>query len=289
MKSIRNIDRHISKDLKKFRVASPEISKEHISKLGVENLVDGVSFVPRVLGRFTRLNSDGEYVVLKNLPKELRFIRDIDWHWKDWGGHEHSKIVPIYRECYQRKFIEPLEKEIIFKGGRFFSEVLVRSNEKEVKHVLNLFLEIFGDFEIVQENFSNIVKIQRVNFKILPAGEYPFEKLKEHLNKNRRKGSMEQNVLEDRLKFYENNFDVEQVIIGLHGYTGYFGIEIGKNIIFDNNRYANAIYIFELSAKECCRLTKKEVIEGKLHKARIVHGGDWKYYVLNYFNKKNVA
>jgi hypothetical protein len=289
MKNIRNIDRYIGKELKTFRVVSPRIDEEHRNKLGVENLVDGESLVPRALGRVTRLNCDGEYIVFKDLQKEIRFIREIEWHWRDWGGHEHSKIVPIYRDCYPRKFIDPLEKEIIFKNGRFFSEILTRSNEKEVKHVINMFLEIFGDFEVVQEDFSTIAEIKRVNFEILRPGEYPFEMLMEHLNKNKRRGSMSQNVLEDRLAFYRKNFNIQYVMIGVHGYAGYFGFEVGNSIIFDNNRYANAIYIFELLAKDCCRLTKKDVIRGGLYKARITHGSDWKFEVLKYFNKIKAA
>lgn len=286
IKRVRNIRKYIHSSLKKFRIASPKITEEYKKLLEISNIQEGMSFVPKIIGPVTKSNVEGYYILRKDLPKENRFICEHEWRLLDWGKHEHTGTVSIYRDCYPRDFVEPYETEIIVHGDRFISTELNRENENEIRHVMNMFAEIFGGFEVLTEDFKKI-PIIHCNFEILPPGEYPFEKIKEYLLKDKRKGCMSKEILQERLDFYEN-FDVKEYIIGNNGYQGYFGFVIKNKTVFDNNRYANAIYIFDLKSTELCKYTKKEVLENNFCTDRIVHGKNWKQELEKVLLKYNI-
>lgn len=286
IKRVRNIKKYIPGNLKKFRIASPKITEEYKKLLGINNIQEGMSFVPKIIGPITKINVEGYYIIRKDLPKENRFVNYREWRWFDWHKKEYNDIVAIYKDCYQRELIKPYETEIIVYGDRFISTELKRENEKQIKHVLNMFAEIFEGFEILTEDLKEI-PIKRCNFDILPPGEYPFKRIMEYLLKDKRKGCMSEEILQERFDFYKN-FDIKQYIIGNNGYQGYFGLVIKDKTIFDNNRYANAIYIFDLKSTELCKYTKKEVLENKFCTDRIVHGKNWKQEVEKVLLKYNI-
>lgn len=275
MKRIRNVNRYISNTLKTFRIASPEITEDYKSILGLNEIKEGMCFVPKIIGKITRINVEGEFILRKDLPKENRFIRYIEWKRYDWQKNEHTGIAPIYKKCYKRDFIKPYEHELIVHNNRFISHELQRENEKEIKHVINMFLEIFGEYEVITNDYEKIIT-KRYNFEILPPGEYPFEKIIETLTNEKRKNCMPKEILLERFNFYKK-YDVKQHIIGVHGYKGYFGLVMNDKIIFDNNRYANAIYILNLKDMDFCKCTKKEILDNdNLCIDRIIHGKYWK-------------
>ena len=68
-------------------------------------------------GIASRRNTVGEYKINKELPKINKYINTIEWHWKQYHGRDLEDMydfVDIYRNVYQKDFIEPLEVDFIF-------------------------------------------------------------------------------------------------------------------------------------------------------------------------------
>ncbi len=55
-------------------------------------------------------------------------------------------------------------------------------DESRIVNIFNVFLELFGSFEIVEPDLSKAVQVRRVNWRILPEGEYPFERARDALD-----------------------------------------------------------------------------------------------------------
>ena len=267
-KKINNIHRYIPKDITEFRVKSP---------IGMKNLSlnkgkECIKYVPEVIGPVSKFNAIGKHVLMKDLPKERRIVMQREWSWQDWGHNWHSQIVDISRLCYQRKFIAPPSQEFIIKEGEYFSNTLNKNNEQEALHVINLFLEKFGCCEIINKDFTEFNNVKNLNFIILPAGERPFKYIKSMCGK---KGHASEKVMEDRDTFFRGLKPTEY-LVGMYGLKGYIGYKYGDIVIFDNTAYGNAIYILKACNEDLCALTKKEILDAKIHLARIIHNKEWK-------------
>lgn len=281
---VRSSKGYIPPSVSKFRIKSPDITDGHKAKLGVKSFNDGDSFVPGISGPITRFNAEGRPIILKDQPKEYRLVMQREWSWEDWGGHTHSTIVDIRRMCYPRDYLFPPEKEIIFQDGHFYSEIINSSDTNNALHIINLFLEIFGECEIVNEDYKSFPHVKRLNFEILPPGEYPFDRLKEYL-KTKKRGHASYAIVEDRFKFFEDK-KPDVCLMGVNGLHGYVGYKFGENIVFDNTTYGNAIYVLKSTAEEFCNLTKKDILTRNLHLARIIHDEGWKKAVTPYVSTK---
>ncbi len=142
----------------------------------------------------SRFNVEGKWQVHKDQPKESRYVRTIRWRWKQWAGRyhykEHEDDRDIYRYCYPRKLLPPpaIELTYIVRGERQIIVSPVFRNRPEehegIKHGINLFLELFGSCELTKENLKGFsdLRVQKVNWRLLPPGEYPWKRLHEHLD-----------------------------------------------------------------------------------------------------------
>ena len=60
---------------------------------------DGETVLPPPLGPVSRVNAQGRWVVHRDQPKELRYMRTVLWHWRTWAErdqyeeHEDGKNV----------------------------------------------------------------------------------------------------------------------------------------------------------------------------------------------------
>jgi hypothetical protein len=181
----------------RFRVVVPlsENLTSHLRKIGFTEFLSGARLLPQPCGSVSKYNADGKWVVFKDQPKESRFIRTVIWHWKQWAGkddvQELSDERDIYKDCYARELLPPpcVELTILEQSGTQYisSDALTNSDThyENNRHVINLFLEIFGFCQLTQENFNSFdnIKLRQLNWEILPAGEYPWEKIAVVLNK----------------------------------------------------------------------------------------------------------
>lgn len=295
-----NLERHLQgvPHNGKFRVVTPRavVPPARLAKAGCPPaLAHGDTFLPAIVGRVSRMNAEGAWRVLRDQPKESRYIRTVRWKWKQWVGRgqteDHEGDRDIYRDCYPREFIEPYAAELTaLEGGDDFvlaSEVLTNtpSDHERIKHIINLMLELFGQCEIVSTELKHYrpATERRVNWQMLPPGEYPWDVLHTHIEKML-KGRAESTttIIYDRQANMRSH-GPDEIWTGLGGFSDYvaYVFKSRKIVVLESIRRDNAIYVFGRDWQTVAQLTKAQVLNAKLHKDRIIHATGWKARLAN--------
>mgnify|MGYP001339474925 CR=1 FL=1 len=277
----------------KFRVVTPRstVTDARLAQISCPSSPSqGDTFLPSILGRVSRVNAEGEWRVLRDQPKEPRYIRTVRWKWTQWVGRgeteEHEDDCDIYRDCYPRDFIEPQAAELtILRNGDDFvlaSEVLANTgaSHERAKHVINLLLELFGRCEIVATDLKHYrpATERRVNWQMLPPGEYPWDVLHGHLTKMLKGRAESTTTVIFERQANMKTYEPDEIWTGLGGFSDYvaYVFKARKIVVLESVRRDNAIYVFGRDWQTVAQLTKAQVLSGKLHKERIVHSKGWK-------------
>ncbi|SRR6266568_42833 len=244
----------------------------------------GQSLIPACIGRVTAFNANGQEIVRKDLPMKPQ-PRSFYTTWQDWHHKEHSGIQTRYIDMYPRECVPaPSESlHVVEMNGRMLiatrETTLADENEVGNLHLANFMLECFGEFEAVDVTSGLTVgaKLKRLQWDILPPGEYPWARTKEligaitgTLNKS------DKEVVESRLRAiarYEPDF----LATGRGGFSGYFVHGFSKRGIYvlESIHLDNATYIFKDNWEEFSRLTKNQIINGEIPHRRLVHDKAW--------------
>lgn len=259
-----------------------EIGHSRLRSVGfTAALAVGETILPKSVGPVSRFNAYGKEFVHNNQPKESRsFSRWMtDWH----GGYH---IADYFLDCYPRTFIEApaIEMSIVeIDGEKYVTSEGIQNatgNQELLRNTINLFLELFGQCELLDENMGSAVcdiPVKRVNWQILPEGECPWQKLALLAggsgDLNNLKGVSEKYRIETVLKFKP-----DMLVYGTGGFSGYM-VFVFKNknlVVMENIRYGNATYIFEGDWEAVSQLSKGEIIQQKLMKDRLQHGKSWR-------------
>lgn len=266
-----------------------DVRKSTVEKMGFSgDLSAGMSILPApAFGTTSLFNSEGKEIKRKDLPMETAYTT-IEWHWQEWHGQdtvERTEFRDRPYQRYQREFIAPPseELEVMLMGDElvFASRILTNSADKERDnlHVANLFLEIFGQAEVVSRDLQNFhsPEQRKLNWQILPPGEYPWEKVNERLEKivatlpegNRH---WAQNRIETVRK-HKPDFHA----VGAGGFYGYvvYGFSRLGLYVLETIRYGNATYIFKSEWETLSQLTKAQVLESGASVRRIIHHSGW--------------
>jgi hypothetical protein len=253
-------------------------------KIG-ENVLPSDNFGPR-----SYYNANGDEELLKNLPKETLYHSAL-WPHKEWAGRnrtvEVTTTVSRPYKRYQREKIpapsEELRIEEDNKGNKVIISRLLTKGEtppNEVKHIANLFLEIFGSVTMSNEELvPYLVKRSTINlnWEILPPGVYPWEKIEEIIKKS--SSDIPNNVLQisisriKKLRGYKPTFEAT----GRAGFRGYLILGFKDKDIFiaESTRYGNATYIFGQDWEELSKMSKAEILSDDKQKDRIIHDKNW--------------
>lgn len=271
-----------------------ENHKDQLKNIGFEsNLEPGQQLLPGIVGTVSKFNAEGKQIKLRDQPMETAY-RQQEWTWEDWGGHSHSKIVDVPYQRYPREFIPPPSEEltIIEHEGRklLISNELIKTEENSgrIKHLINMYLEIFGECLILDEDYDrfNIPEIKRKNWQFLPPGEYPWDKAKEVLEETIKKAPEgKQPVIEHRIQTITQH-NPKQLILGRAGFDGYivFAWPNKDLYILEHPNYGNATYVFNRDWQHYSNLTKKEIIDGDLHEYRFIHRKGWPEQIKHLLN-----
>jgi hypothetical protein len=250
----------------------------------------GDTVLPRAAGPVSRFNAVGRQRVRRDLPKENRYVRTVYWRWRQWAGRyryeDHEDFRDQYRDCYPREQVAPPSIELTYveqDGQRWIvSPVLAqrKADREQNKHVVNLFLELFGECELVGVDLARITvpKIKKANWRLLPPGEYPWERLKTHIDRAiARTGDDAQKVIWDRQETLRS-FGPDEIYVGQGGFNDYLSYVFRAHgvVVLESVRMDNAIYVFGLDWQEVSQLTKAEVLSNRFHKDRIIHAKGWK-------------
>ena len=290
---INNIETYMKRlgDIEQFYICVKNCSKNFdvLKKKNICMKVEkGIKFVPRPIGPVTLYNADGKKVVRKDLEKEPRTIEH-DFHIVDWHGQDH------YGTCYQTRMCFPIERllppceEITIDEIVIHSEMLKKEELVRIKHIINMFLEIFGICEVVDVDLQPISTriIKNVPWKILPPGKYPWDIAKNHLNNYFNSVSEgKRNTIQNRHKFL-SNYEPDFLAIGEESFRGYvvYGYTEKDVYYFESNEPNNATYIFKGKWEDASRLTKRDIISGNLCYKRLIHTENWENKVSKIMNE----
>ncbi|EGQ9789264.1 hypothetical protein RH824_000009 [Vibrio parahaemolyticus] len=297
-KSIRNLNRVLKAagELKEVKLVYKVDGRDSIvwEQLGFRSaLVVGHYLIPSVLGKITSFNARGAEIVRKDLPKQPESVTFFGSS-RDWHGGIHYGIRTRTMQKYPREFV-PAPSEAFYVSeinGELYltTSVINLVEEDEVRnlHVCNLMLECFGEFEIYNSEKDALVgpKLKRVQWEILPRGEYPWSKSKSIIDAATRSiDKKEKEVVDYRMKTIAK-FNPDFLATGQGGFSGYFvygfekiGVYVLESIYLDN-----ATYVFDDDWEAFSQLTKSEIINGGLAKARIVHDRKWAFAIRNELN-----
>lgn len=249
-----------------------------------ENLQVGQQILPFILGPISRFNANGKYLIRRDLPKEEFFMERI-WKWKDYQGNEYEKFVYVRRERYQRELIPPPSEELVIdsygQNNIVVSRAFVKgpANFDEIKHTINLFLELFGECDLIRENYEPFLfeNVTRLNWKIFPPGQYPWPAVREIAQERiQRQPAGNRPVIANRLEkitSHTPNF----VAVGQGGFYDYvvFGFPQKEIYILESIKTGNATYVFGNDWEVLSRITKAEILNNQLQQERIFHRPGW--------------
>ena len=261
-------------------------SDERLKEIGFLRLEDGESVLPRALGSVTRRNSDGYDIRFTDQPKERHTVSYMTPGW-----HNTFHLSTWHYMSYPREHVAGYEMELTLmhkEDKRYVvSPELVHGTAEtdKNKHVLNLFLELFGGFEFMNADMESVfreMRVKRVNWTLLPMGEYPFERLK-------REGYLpDTNKTENAYRNTDSairRYNPTDCVIGNGGFRGYVAFLFpDRNLtVLEHFEKGNATYVFDMNWEELARKTKAEILYGNLAIARIIHTDNWEVNIRSLF------
>lgn len=279
----------LAKFLQKFssvHIASPpNPSIALLQQIGFPNKSsNGTTILPSELGPISKFNSEGKEKILKNSPKETVYHTRLI---TDWHGYLQVVNMP-YKRYPRQKTPPPLEEISLYDNNgvkRVISFSIPTNDQGRLRHTARLFIELFGQFEVLDTSTKAILpltNIKRVNWEILPAGNLTWQQISNFIG--HLKGSPVRNNTFQEYRYNTllktNPYPIYKGIAGFDGYLAF--IYKKKNIaILESFFYGNASYVFDGNWMKYSQLTKKEIIEGHLHKKRIIHDSAWKSRILS--------
>jgi hypothetical protein len=298
-KNIRSLAKYFPQigDGKPFRVGIPVTGMEaKLEELGFpQPLEEGTSILPAIVGKVSMFNAEGRDLVRKDLPMitKSRMIYTTTY---DWHGNPHSGFQYRDYKAYPREHVDGPEEEIILLRHNAdliaVSDVLFAKPEGDTKalHVINLFLECFGEGQLLHSNIEPIIKIKKVHWKILPPGVYPWDKAKSYVREvTRHLQDSERAVVDHRIQLITQN-EPDFLAVGTGGFDGYFVFGFTKKGLFvlESNHFDNATYVLKSDWQKLSSLTKKEILTGQLHHDRLIHNRNWSWNLRNVLDGKPI-
>ncbi|MFZ6772316.1 hypothetical protein ACO0LB_06315 [Undibacterium sp. SXout7W] len=274
-------------EAKKVRFAVPleSIDPSVLKKIGFDEVPKvGDFLVPAAIGKFTNFNANGSEIVRKDLEKVSESIMYYG-SFRDWHGRIHHGVRTRRIEKYVREYIDGPEEifQIVTVNGEIYiaTAVLDLNDKKEKRNVhnANLMFECFTKFDIIDVEKNKVVgpTLKRLQWEVLPPGNYPWGKSKSFIN--RAIGNFperDQKVIEFRMEEISKR-EPDILATGRAGFCGYFVYGFSKKNVYvlESIFLDNATYVFSSDWESLSQLTKSELINGRLPHTRIVHNEKW--------------
>ena len=137
---------------------------------------EGISKVPNPLRSNTKVNTKGKYV-RKQPEEKIEIDKHISYTRRKDGVHvEYDRTYNIYKKV----LLHLLNISVTFKKDENGVELLLsppvtfdrtQLGNETCKHVINVFLEIFQDYDLFRENLNPFFKFEKsFDSEILPSG-----------------------------------------------------------------------------------------------------------------------
>ena len=285
---VRNIDRYIHPSLNSqfVRVICPfdKISTAKLNRAGLdEPLVEGESYLPPIVGRTTQFNADGRWNIHRDQPKQSRYVCTIYRPWTLWGRGEIEEARDIFRNCFPRSLVPPPAEELF---GFPINGVVVAATEAvslpsakdQLKHQVNLMLELFGSCEIVRADGTSALPA-RTNrrWTFLPEGPFKKGDVARALDAVfSRLSDGDRTILTERQDFL-TALEPQEIAQGEGGFNDYLAYVLPQygRVVLESLRRDNAIYVFKGAWEQFSKLTKREILDASLEDKRIIHTKGW--------------
>lgn len=266
--------------------------KGKLEELGFSmELKDGEKILPAIINLATARNAEKFYVVDRTQPKE-KYYQTLWWTRHEWAGRgetrEVSDFVDIPRERFPRIEYLPYSVELTLKYDEEGHLLVVTDpiefcerNEKLLINTVNIFRMSFGECGIMTDNFEELVPTQviRLNWEVLPQGEYPWERVQRDLEKiSERKSKTARKMLLDKCE-YIDSFYPDFRAYGKSGFSGYviFGFKSRNMYVLESVYTNNATYVFGADWEKLSKLSKAKILNAGLQDARLIHNDNWKH------------
>lgn len=248
----------------------------------------GQTVLPKAIGPVSLRNSEGDFIIHKDREKETHYAMR-EWTYNQWAGfgetREVTESVEVPYARYPRTIIPPQSIELTAINSN--GEIIIISpkikfneeNEDMIIHIVNLFLEIFGECQAfdIENNPITIPKLVKLNWEVLPKGKMPWEKRRKQILKFIDRATGENKKVVDKMLEFINGYGPDFSAIGSGGFNRYivFGF-LNKNIyVLESVDVNNATYILENDWESISKLTKAEILNQDLHKDRVIHSKSW--------------
>ncbi|MEB2231710.1 hypothetical protein VDS41_09435 [Xanthomonas campestris pv. campestris] len=268
--------------LPQFRLLSAPLTGDQAALLGFGDIPPaGASLVPSADGPATFFNARGKEIIRKDLPM-ISKSRTINTSWKDWHGQTHHGTQTRSYDTYPREYIAPPGEfltAVETVGGIAMATRIIDRTEPEdsIANFLNIYLECFPHFEIVDPTLAVPVRVQKINWRILPPGAFPFDRailaLEGYLA---RISESSRETATNRIRTITRH-EPDFMAVGLGGFSEYivFGFTRRRRYVFESPESGNATYIFRNEWEAVSQLTKREILEEQLQETRIIHTSRW--------------
>lgn len=268
--------------LPQFRLLSGKLTDDQAATLGFDSVpLAGASIVPSPEGPATLFNARGKEIIRRDLPMITK-SRSINTSWKDWHGHTHHGSQTRSYEAYPREHIAPPGEfltAVETDGGiAMASRVIDRTESEEIiANLLNIYLECFLRFDIVDPNLAVPVRVQKINWRILPPGTFPFDRAMQVLDSYLAQLTDADRVAAEQRIRTITRHEPDFMAVGLGGFSEYivFGFTRRQRYVFESPETGNATYIFRNEWEEVSQLTKRQILQEQLQEARIIHTARW--------------
>lgn len=205
--------------------------------------------------------------------------------WNDWHGNPHSGMQIRSQQVFQRELTPPPEEYLTVlraESGLLLSSRpfdVASDSDASIVHVINLFLELFGTLSITPVDLmsASSLSVKRLNWRVLPPGEYPFERAKKGLKEFlSHVDEAVRPVVESRIRSV-TQYKPDFVAVGVGGFREYvvFGFQSRNIYVLESPTLGNATYVFRNNWAEVSVLSKKQILDGSLHEARLIHNHRW--------------
>ncbi|MDI9334470.1 MAG: hypothetical protein QM533_08835 [Cytophagales bacterium] len=257
-------------------------------KIGfVTPLEAGQVLLPIAMGRISDFNANGKEKIRRDLPMIPKVFHQYRT-WTDWHGHSHSGFVFQTRSVYPRDYIEAPEVCLTLMKSKDGSLVLLSQkmtsaeDEAQLIHVANLFLELFGKFDVYGETIEPALTYKKLNWEILPAGTYPWDRVRATINERLLRKSDSQKAVITQRNSHIAKFNPNFIASGSAGFGGYFVYGFPKKnfYLLECPDFGNATYVLGNDWERIAQLTKREIIQNSLYERRIIHGQDWEQRIV---------
>lgn len=260
----------------------------------------GARVLPSKINTATKQNAEPFSIPDKSKPKETAY-RTHWWTRHEWAGRgetrEVTEFVEIPYKRYPKIEFPPYSVELTYicnsEGTKISTDAIIftESNYNLIKNTVNIFLTTFGECEILNEQLEGWTssRIIRLNWDVLPPGEYPWEKIQEDIERITKKSSeTHKKIIMDKSE-YINGFHPDFRAYGKSGFSGYviFGFRDKNLYVLESIYPNNATYVFNEEWEELSKLTKAEILNGSLHNARLIHRENWKRNIKNVIEKND--